>query len=658
MVVFGGSMKDIKIFVAHTCGQDNQIIDNPLYVNVIGGAVNEKRNYLTMLGDNTGDNISELNKNFSEYSVIYWAWKNRKCDYYGLCHYRRFLSFSDKKFRTDGLQVIMPSLSPVVYHTLGLDNEERMRREIEKYDMIVPFDHDVVEDECRDKRVRNAKHFWLKYHASYLKKTEFDMMLDLIKKYNPEYLDDAISYMQGTRFRGFNCFIMKKELFDEFCEYVFPMLFEFHEKCDRTQNSTLTNRNVGYAGEWFFSIWVENKIKSHKYRIKETQLIGFADTKVSVPIEPAFHKNNVPIVLSVSKYNFYDVAVTIKSIIDNSTEKDNLDFVLLHQSLSFDKWHNHILQEQLDTIKSMAMEYENVSIRDFDPKCNIGIIELGKNVKVDNEELYYLSLLPWIMEQYDTVIWLSDTMMAKTNISHILKNEKNGKVALATKDLYFIAQINGFAKDAKEKYNARLKIKDLFNYFSSDIVVMDVDSCRKKYNKKEIAAKLIKSNCKSVSELFNTAYEGNIGCLEQEWNPVVPLEWDYYAISEYFPQRLSLGSKEEKMENRRSIHGVALDYDLNIVKDYIRIAKSTPFYEKVLSEAEKANTQDFRHMKYDINNVYIGLLRTKDQEIADKYFPLGSLRRNLVEKILPQGTSRQKYIKEKINIFLEKRNLN
>lgn len=47
------------------------------------------------IGDNTGDNISLRNPNYCELTGLYWAWKNLKCDYIGLCHYRRYFTNSN-----------------------------------------------------------------------------------------------------------------------------------------------------------------------------------------------------------------------------------------------------------------------------------------------------------------------------------------------------------------------------------------------------------------------------------------------------------------------------------------------------------------------------------------------------------------------------------
>ena len=64
----------IKIFVSHRIDQVSETIDNPLYVNVRCGAVYDKRNpeeYGHILGDNTGDNISEKKYRYSELTVQY-----------------------------------------------------------------------------------------------------------------------------------------------------------------------------------------------------------------------------------------------------------------------------------------------------------------------------------------------------------------------------------------------------------------------------------------------------------------------------------------------------------------------------------------------------------------------------------------------------------
>ncbi|HBK6302481.1 TPA: DUF4422 domain-containing protein, partial [Campylobacter jejuni] len=52
-----------------------------------------------MIGDDTGDNISYLNRCLNELTGIYWAWKNYdklgNPDYIGFMHYRRHFIFDN-----------------------------------------------------------------------------------------------------------------------------------------------------------------------------------------------------------------------------------------------------------------------------------------------------------------------------------------------------------------------------------------------------------------------------------------------------------------------------------------------------------------------------------------------------------------------------------
>ena len=640
-------MKNINIFVAHTCGQNNQIVENPLFYNLRGGAVFDKRENVSMAGDDTGDNISNLNRNFCEFSVIYWAWKNCQSDYYGLCHYRRFLSFAEEKFEEDILkQVVMPSLSKACIHAAGLDDEAKMRTEIEKYDMIVLQDHDVVDDECRDKTVKSSKQFWLKYHPSYLKKDEFDLILELIEKHNPEYLEDAKQYMKDTRFRGFNCFVMTKELFEDFCNYIFPMLFEFNEKVDRKWNSVLTNRNVGYAGEWFFSIWVAHKLKTRKYNIKETQLIGFADTSCEEQLEPAFAENCIPIILYADKDNACDVSVTIQSIIEKSPADANLDFIILRQSNTFDRWQNNLLSMQIKTLMTMAEGKRNVSIREYDPKNDIGNIELGTHAGFMEEEKYYPILLPWILKKYSKAIFLNETLLLDADIREIFAENIGDNSVGATLDLYYIAEANGFSRAVKRHLRKLLPSSEVHQIFSPDVFVMDLCQCREKYSEDEIIAVLSKAEARNITEMFNLVYENDIATINQNWNPLLPLEGDFYYYQEFFPQTYNLGTINYKARNRRTFNGVTMNLKLDIVRDYLRIAKNTPFYEEALYQVMTVNQSDFRVLQDDSKNSYHGEYRTKDQLLADKYFPVGTMRRRIVDSVLPKGSSRQESIKK------------
>lgn len=134
---------DIKIFVSHRIDQDSETIDNPLYIPVRCGAVYDKREGITMLGDDTGDNISEKRGRFCELTVQYWAWKNVDADYYGLCHYRRYLSFSEKSMWQIGNPLFMKKLGTSTICKHSLNDVEKMTQLVSSYDAIIADDFDL-----------------------------------------------------------------------------------------------------------------------------------------------------------------------------------------------------------------------------------------------------------------------------------------------------------------------------------------------------------------------------------------------------------------------------------------------------------------------------------------------------------------------------------
>ena len=94
-------MSEIKIFVCNTPGKKSTIINDPMYVPMLGGAALNSNNPNNLPGDNTGDNISQKNPTLCELTVQYWAWKNVEADYFGFCHYRRYFDFSNKPHKMD-----------------------------------------------------------------------------------------------------------------------------------------------------------------------------------------------------------------------------------------------------------------------------------------------------------------------------------------------------------------------------------------------------------------------------------------------------------------------------------------------------------------------------------------------------------------------------
>lgn len=219
--------------------------------------------------DNTGDNISYKHRYYSEFSGLYWAWKNIKYDYLGICHYRRFF-FGKKKH----------------------DEEKRFRRvlsydELEK--LIEHFPDTIFVAPKRNYYIKTLYNHYKQEHNI----DDLDKAIELMKNCFPEYYDTFISVLHGTSAHMFNAFIMPKEKMDSYCSFLFSFLSQYEKLVDVSGYSEYQARICGFIGERLLEVW----IRKNNVKYKEIKY-GFIDgnhffEKVLKFIKHSFSKRNL-----------------------------------------------------------------------------------------------------------------------------------------------------------------------------------------------------------------------------------------------------------------------------------------------------------------------------------------------------------------------------
>lgn len=183
-------------------------------------------------GDDTGENISEKNPNYCELTGLYWAWKNLEADYIGLAHYRRH--FSIKK-RSDKFESIL--------------TKSQLEPLFENNDVIFPKSRNYYIETI-------YSHYAHTFDASHLDKTK-----EIIYKKYPEYIPAFEKVMNSKKAHMFNMFIMKKELADKYCEWLFDILFELEKNIDTADMTVFEARLFGRVSEMLLDVWINtNKI--------------------------------------------------------------------------------------------------------------------------------------------------------------------------------------------------------------------------------------------------------------------------------------------------------------------------------------------------------------------------------------------------------------
>jgi hypothetical protein len=204
--------------------------------------------------DDSGENISRKNPYYCELTGLYWAWKNLDCDYVGMVHYRRY--FTVKSY------VKLRKCKDNIREKMQCVLDETELEELEKkYDIIVPKKRRYIIETL-------YSHYSHSHYSEHL-----DLTREVISKKYQEYLPVFDKVMKSRSGHMFNMFIMKKELMDQYCTWLFDILFEVEKYIDIKRLSPFQGRLYGRISEIIFNAWLTYQMEVNDYKVKEIDLL-------------------------------------------------------------------------------------------------------------------------------------------------------------------------------------------------------------------------------------------------------------------------------------------------------------------------------------------------------------------------------------------------
>ncbi len=627
---------DIKIFVSHRIDKDSETIDNPLYIPVRCGAIFDKRENNTILGDDTGDNISEKRKSFCELTVQYWAWKNVDADYYGLCHYRRYLSFSDKKYENIDAHnhVIEKVFGDDFIEKYGL-SEKKMRKEIVKYDVVslIPTELDKLETE------KNTVYESLKNNPSVFPTKYLDLFIKIFKKKYPDYINDIDEYFDSYTWRAFNCYILKKEYFNEYNEMLFNVLFELEEQLDSTYCNQEQQRFPGYMGEVMFGVYYKHLQRLKNVKTIEKQLVRVEYPEKKKNITPYFVSENVPIVMASSNEYVPFLAVLLQSIIDNSSDKRNYDIIIISSCI-----RNH----NKDILQNMLGDRSNFSIRFIEAERYLTGRSFYTAMHVTTMTYLRLAMLD-ILQYYDKAIYLDCDVVVNADIGELYDIDLSGHLIGAAIDTVMSGWCN-MKGHQQIYYNEKvIGLKNKFEYFNAGIIVVNLKEFREFYTTEKLLDMAASRKWKWFDQdVLNKVCEGKTKFISNQWNVMVhwhDLEWQ---LTEYFAPNYIYEEYKIALENPKAIHFAGRSIPcfvpcVDLAEFFWKYARKTPYYEIILGAMIDNKNAILINSQIDT--------RTGARKIADKVLPKGTRRREFAKLLLPKDSLRWRFCKQIYYIF-------
>lgn len=174
--------------------------------------------------DDEGENISARNRSWCELTALYWAWKNVKSAAVGLVHYRRH-------FRGRG----------------GAASGAEICAALETADAILPKERNYFIETTYSQYVHA-------HHAE-----DLDLTRRILEERHPGFVAAFDAVMKSTRGHRFNMMVMKRPLFDDYCAWLFDVLFELERRLDISSYSDYDKRVFGFVAERLLDVYVRAK---------------------------------------------------------------------------------------------------------------------------------------------------------------------------------------------------------------------------------------------------------------------------------------------------------------------------------------------------------------------------------------------------------------
>lgn len=212
-------------------------------IPVHAGACAAEKHVDTALRDDTGENISHKNKHYAELTALYWIWKNADDSMLGLCHYRRLWS----PFMTPYSEPIIWAPPTLAQDILSVDPIGRIFQcELTFADILVPlpvqFDRSLEQQFYYHHRVE-----------------DWAAAMDAIDAVYPQEGPSARKFFAQSRlFYGYNMFIAKKQVFQSYCSWLFPLIEEMERRITPSEDP-YQSRVFGFISERMFCWWLRSR---------------------------------------------------------------------------------------------------------------------------------------------------------------------------------------------------------------------------------------------------------------------------------------------------------------------------------------------------------------------------------------------------------------
>ena len=568
--------QDIRIFVS--THKDVDLFESNILQPVQVGAKRATSPIGSALRDSDGDNISELNPMYCELTTQYWAWKNVDAEYYGFCHYRRYFDFSETRHKENAFGEIM-------WDSINIDAQREFCLDDASIASSVRG-YDVITTEFKDLRKFPGGYStpWEHYdHAPLLHIEDLELAMRILGEMHPDYVQDADEFLLGNESCFCNMFIMRKELFNEYCAWLFPILERFMDECDMSHYGREARRTPGHLAERLFNIYYRHHMRlCSGWKVKQLQCVHFEHPERIYGIEPVYSPLAlpvIPVVLAADNAYVPMLATAIFSMLSNASDCFHYDVIVLGRGIAHDR------REALTGF--IEKSFAHATLRFVEVSSLIERYHLKTNNAHIGTETYYRFLIQGLLPFYEKVLYLDSDLIVEGDISELFSIDLGNNLLAATHDIDYLGNLN--LKDGKRLRYSKdvLSLSSPYDYFQAGVLLLNICALREFCAVEDwLAAASDSEYIYDDQDILNARCQGRVHFLPYEWNVMIDCggrvanlfsiapagDYDAYLASRRKPKVVHYAGVDKPWKNEQCDESVR----------YWSYARRTPFYEELV----------------------------------------------------------------------------
>lgn len=616
----------IRIFIS--THKDVDLFESNILQPVQVGSARAGSRFPFALHDDEGINISELNPLYCELTTQYWAWKNIDADYLGFCHYRRYFDFSGTPHEENEWgEIIDDYIDEATQAEYGL-GDESIRAAVQGFDVITTEFKDLRDFPGDDDTPIKQ---W--EAAPYLIDSDLMNVFAILEQMHPDYAPDIETFATGHTSCFCNMFIMRKQIFDDYCAWLFPILERFCKTCDMTRYSREARRTPGHLSERLFNIYLLHaKRCGASWKTKEVPCVHFEHPERACELEPlpddvVGSLPVVPVVFAADGNYVPMVTTTIYSMLSNASTDRFYDITIMARGISWD---------QQQTMRRFIGAFPNAHLRFYDVTRLVASYNLTTNNPHIGAETYYRFLIQDALPFYNKVLYLDSDLIIEGDVAELFDVELGDNLLAAVRDIDYLGNLNMKNGERMSYTYDVLGMDDPYDYFQAGVLLLNTEQLRRTVPAETwLTVSTDEKYIYNDQDILNEYCEGRVVFLEPDWNVMNDCGGRIGNVFSFAPVDV-LDAFNDARTHEKVIHYAGFEKPWNTPtcdrrEKYWDYARETPFYEDLIARLIEA----FAPARDPFDDGHQSALSDDNplRRALDPVLPLGSRRREAAKAV-------------------------